>query len=75
MRFSRMGHFMSDTATAALFRAILDEVCEIVSARGTGTRTRIASEIPKAATRGEASPEGLRQVGGEALSGAPTMWR
>ncbi|MET4482078.1 hypothetical protein ABIB66_006640 [Bradyrhizobium sp. F1.13.3] len=48
---------------------------ESVSARETGTRTHIASKILEAATRGEASPEGLRQVGRESLSGAPTMWR
>ena len=66
---------MFDTATTALLRAVLDEVCESVSARETGARTHVASKILEAAPRGEVSPEGLRQVGREALSGAPTMWR
>jgi DNA-binding transcriptional regulator YdaS (Cro superfamily) len=66
---------MLDTATTALLRAILDEVCERVSARETVARAHVASKILEAATRGEVSPESLRQVGREALSGAPTMWR
>ena len=61
---------MFDTATTALLRAVLDEVCESVSARETGARTHVASlKFSEAATRGEVSPEGLRQVGREALSG------
>jgi hypothetical protein len=64
---------MFDTATTALLRAVLDEVYESVSARETGARTHVASKI--AAIRGDVSPEDLRRVGGEALSGAPTMWR
>lgn len=73
--FPVWGHLMLDTATSALSRAILDEVCESVSAREIGARTHVASKILEAATRGEVSPEGLRQVGREALSWAPTMWR
>jgi hypothetical protein len=53
----------------------MDEVCESVSAQETGARTHVASKILEAATHGEISPEGLRQVGREALSIAPTMWR
>lgn len=75
MKPSRTGRLMIDTATNALLRAVLDEVCENVSARETGARTRVASKLLEAATRGEVSPEVLRQVGREALSGAPTMWR
>jgi hypothetical protein len=66
---------MLDTATTALLRAVMDEVCESVSAQETGARTHVASKILEAATHGEISPEGLRQVGREALSIAPTMWR
>ncbi|KQT10560.1 MAG: hypothetical protein ACOY3N_11170 [Bradyrhizobium sp.] len=66
---------MFDTATSALLRAVLDEVCESVSAREIGARTQVASKILEAATRGEVSPEQLRQLGREALSHAPTMWR
>ena len=65
---------MFDTATTALLRAVLDEVCDSVSLREIGARTRVASKILQAATRGEVSPEGLKQVGRQALSQAPTMW-
>ena len=61
---------MFDTATTALLRAVLDEVCENVSARETAARTYVASKILEAATRGQVSPEDLRRVGREALSDA-----
>lgn len=66
---------MFDTATTALLRAVLDEVCESVSHREIGARTHVASKILEAATRGEISPEGLKRIGRDALSHAPTMWR
>ncbi|MGY8634579.1 hypothetical protein RAD15_19055 [Bradyrhizobium sp. 14AA] len=66
---------MFDTATTALLRAVLDEVCEDVSQREIGARTHVASKILEAAKRGEVCPEGLRQIGRDALSHAPTMWR
>ncbi|MDA9433851.1 hypothetical protein [Bradyrhizobium sp. CCBAU 51627] len=66
---------MFDTATTAILRAILDEVCESVSRREIGARTQVASKILEAATRGELSTDALSQVGREALSRAPTMWR
>lgn len=66
---------MFDPATTALLRSVLDEVCEHVGSHETGARTRVASKILEAATRGETSPERLKQVGRVALSDAPTMWR
>ena len=66
---------MFDSATTALLRAVLDEVCESVSRQETGTRIHVASKILEAATRGDTSPDALRQVGRKALSDAPTMWR
>jgi hypothetical protein len=66
---------MFDTATTALLRTVLDEVCESVSQREIGARTHVASKILEAASSGEVSREGLRQIGREALSRAPTMWR
>ncbi|WP_247431479.1 hypothetical protein [Bradyrhizobium sp. 44] len=66
---------MFDTATSAVLRAVLDQVSESVSRREIGARTHVASKILEAATRGEVSPEGLRQVGREAQSRAPSMWR
>ena len=73
--FPVWGQLMFDTATTALLRAVLDEVCESVSHREIGARTHVASKILEAATKGEISPEALRQVGRQALSRAPTMWR
>ena len=66
---------MFDTVTTALLRAVLDEVCESVSHREMGARTHVASKILEAATNGEVSPEGLGQVGRDAVLRAPTMWR
>ncbi|KYH01793.1 hypothetical protein [Bradyrhizobium sp. DOA1] len=66
---------MFDTATTALLRAVLDEVCQSVSDQELGARTHVASKILEAVARGEVSPEGLRQIGRDALSRAPTMWR
>ncbi|WP_249151583.1 hypothetical protein [Bradyrhizobium liaoningense] len=66
---------MFDTATTAFLRAVLDVVCESVSRSETGARVHVTSKILEAATMGEVSPEGLRQVGREALSHAATMWR
>ncbi|MCK1466876.1 hypothetical protein ACVWZV_009645 [Bradyrhizobium sp. GM5.1] len=62
---------MFDTSTTALLRAVLDEVWE----SDVRARTRVASKILEAATGGEMSPESLNQVGRQALSQAPTMWR
>lgn len=75
MRFFLGGHLMFDTETTALLRAVLDEVCESVWHREIGARTHVASKILEAATRGEVSVDGLKQVGRDALSRAPTMWR
>ncbi|SFK17402.1 hypothetical protein [Bradyrhizobium sp. Gha] len=66
---------MLDGATTALLRTILDEVCERVSPYDVGVRVYVASKILEAATRGETRPDLLKQIGQEALSKAPTMWR
>ncbi|RXH34536.1 hypothetical protein XH84_06610 [Bradyrhizobium nanningense] len=67
---------MLDGVTTALLRKILDEVCESVSPYDdAGVRTYVASTILEAATRGETRPDLLKQIGQEALSRAPTMWR
>jgi hypothetical protein len=65
---------MFDAPNTALLRAVLDEVCKSVSGCEIGLRTHVASKILEAATKGEVSHEGLRRVGREALSRAPTMW-
>ncbi|MBB4366891.1 hypothetical protein GGD65_007965 [Bradyrhizobium sp. CIR18] len=66
---------MLDGATTALLRTILDEVCETVPPYDVGVRAYVASKILEAATRGETRPDLLKQIGQEALSRAPSMWR
>lgn len=66
---------MVNAETAALLRAVLDEVCENVSKYDTSARTHVASKILEAATRGGMSVEELKRAGTSALIGAPTMWR
>jgi len=73
--FSLLGEFHVRHGNHRALRAVLDEVCESVSHREIGARTHVASKILEAAARGDFSPEGLRQVGRDALSHAPTMWR
>ena len=55
---------MFDPAKAALLRAVLDEVCENIPQLETSTRTRVASKILEAATKGEWSVEDLKEAGG-----------
>ncbi|MDF0498851.1 hypothetical protein P0R27_36810 [Bradyrhizobium yuanmingense] len=66
---------MLDPAATALLRAVLDEVCEHISSHDTGARAHVASKMLDAAARGETSRERLEQIGREALTEAPTMWR
>jgi hypothetical protein len=66
---------MFDAAITALLRAVLDEVCANVSRNEIGARAHVASRLLEAATRGETSPDRLKQIGSEALREAPTMWR
>lgn len=64
---------MFDAQTTALLRAVLDEVCEAVSRYETSARTHVASMILEAASNGETSVDGLKQVGRRALSEAPIL--
>ncbi|MCK1344476.1 MULTISPECIES: hypothetical protein [unclassified Bradyrhizobium] len=66
---------MFDPAMTAPLRAVLDEVCESVSRAGTSTRTHVASKILETVTGSDTSQGQLKQIGREALSDAPTMWR
>lgn len=47
---------MLDTATTALLRAVLEEVCEGVSRHETGARTHVASKFYKPPQRGKPRP-------------------
>ncbi|MGY4501689.1 hypothetical protein ACVWYH_005646 [Bradyrhizobium sp. GM24.11] len=66
---------MFDPATTALLRAVLDEVCKDVSRDESGARAHVASRILEDATKGDTSPDRLKQCGRKALHDAPTMWR
>ncbi|MBR0946959.1 hypothetical protein ABIF68_003015 [Bradyrhizobium japonicum] len=66
---------MLDVGTITLLRTILDEVCVSVPPYDAGVRAYVASRILEAATRGETRPDLPKQIGQEALSRAPTMWR
>lgn len=70
-----VGVLMFDSSTTALLRAVLDEVCEKVSRTEAGARTHVASKILEAATKGDTSPDHLKQIGLLALSQAPTIRR
>ncbi|WP_409190378.1 hypothetical protein [Bradyrhizobium sp. RDM4] len=62
-----------DAETTALLRAVLDEACETVSRYETPARTHVASMILEAATKGETSVDGLKQIGRNALREAPAV--
>ena len=64
---------MFDSETTALLRAVLDEVCESVSRYETAARTHVASMILEAASKGETSVDGLKQIGRSALREAPIV--
>ncbi|MET4476495.1 hypothetical protein [Bradyrhizobium sp. F1.13.3] len=64
---------MFDAETTALLRAVHDDVCETVSRHETSVRRHVASVILEAASKGETSVDGLKQVGRRALSEAPIL--
>lgn len=66
---------MFNSEITALLRLVLDEVCERLSQNEAGARARVASRLQEAVAKGETSAEVLRQLGHEALTQAPTMWR
>lgn len=65
---------MTDTATTARSRAILDEICEITAKVDTTTGLEMASEQPEREGK-KVSPESPRQDGEAILLQSPTMWR
>ncbi|MCK1319647.1 MULTISPECIES: hypothetical protein [unclassified Bradyrhizobium] len=72
-----MGGFRQDAGFAGRdlqCRAVLEDVCESVSCYETAARTHVASMILEAASKGETSVDGLKQIGRSALRGAPIVW-
>ncbi|WGD50448.1 hypothetical protein QA641_33385 [Bradyrhizobium sp. CB1650] len=66
---------MPDAELTSLLRAVLDEVCADVPLSAIATRERVAAKLREAVQSGRCLPEDLRQVGRDALTSAPTMWR
>ncbi|GLR87664.1 hypothetical protein GCM10007857_43750 [Bradyrhizobium iriomotense] len=66
---------MLDAPTTALLRVVLDDVCKNLSPYETGTRALVASKILEAATTGERRPDCLKQIGRDAISKTPIIWR
>lgn len=66
---------MPDAETAALLRAVLDEVCADVSPFDTVTRTHVAASLLEKTQQAQSSLEDLRQAAITALRAPPTMWR
>jgi hypothetical protein len=66
---------MPDAETAALLRAVLDELCASVTSTDNITRTHVASTLLATAQQGDISFDELKAAGAEALRRPPTMWR
>jgi hypothetical protein len=66
---------MPDTETAAMLRAILDELCAETSLSDSFTRTNVASKLLETAREETSSLDDLRNAGRRALRQPPTMWR
>ena len=58
---------MPDAETAALLRAVLDEVCASISLSDTSTRTNVASKLLETVKQGTSSVDDLRKVGRQVL--------
>ena len=66
---------MPDAETAAVLRAVLDELCVSISQYDASTRTNVASSLLEAARQGKPSLDDLKRAGQQALLQPPTMWR
>ncbi|MBC9878546.1 hypothetical protein G8O24_14475 [Bradyrhizobium sp. INPA01-394B] len=65
---------MPDAETAALLRAVLDEVCAELAPFDMVTRERVAARLNDLVRSGPCSVDDLRQAGRDALIRVPTMW-
>jgi hypothetical protein len=66
---------MLDPQTAALLRAVLDEVCEAVSQPNATRGTHVASELLRAALDESALIDHASEADQAASRPPPTMWR
>jgi hypothetical protein len=58
---------MPDAETAALLRAVLDEICAGISLSDTSTRTNVASKLLETVRQGTLSIEDLKKAGSQGL--------
>lgn len=58
---------MPDAETAALLRAVLDDVCASFSRWDTSTRANVASKLLETVKQGTSSVEDLRKIGKQML--------
>jgi hypothetical protein len=66
---------MPDAETAAVLRAVLNEVCADISPFDTAARTHVASRLLERVRQADTSLENLRETANNALRRPPTMWR
>lgn len=66
---------MPNAETAAVLRAVLDELCADISRYDASTRTNVASRLLETARQGKSSLDDLKRAGMQALLQTPTMWR
>lgn len=66
---------MPDAETAAVLRAILEELCAEVAREDTETRADVASMLLAVTKRGRVSVDELKEAGKTALRSPPSMWR
>ena len=72
----RLGEIaMLDPETAAVLRAILDELCASLSPYDARTRTDVASRLLEVAKHGRPSIDDLKRTGRGAMHQTPTIWR
>jgi hypothetical protein len=65
---------MFESVVTALLRAVRDETCVDVPAQEAEKKTRVASNIREAATKGETQVDKFRAAGRQAFLPPPSMW-
>jgi hypothetical protein len=65
---------MFESVVTALLRAVRDETCVDVPAHEAEKKTRVASNILEAATKGETQVDKFRAAGRQAFLPPPSMW-
>ncbi len=64
-----------DPETAALLRAVLDELCAGVPRYDAGTKTDVATRLLETVRQGRSSIDDLREAGRQVLRQPQPIWR